>query len=131
MERITERGYEEIGYGKYKKEVFLHESVENALEKLAKYEDLEEQGFLLRLPCKVGDKVYEPRPDRGFISEYVIEAVKVYDDEIFFCWECIDGIYSNISGFYDEEIGENVFLTREKAEQKLKEVDVRENGKET
>ncbi len=26
--------------------------------KLAEYEDLEEQGLLLRLPCKVGDTVY-------------------------------------------------------------------------
>ena len=28
------------------------------LEKLAEYEDLEEQGLLLRLPCKVGTTVY-------------------------------------------------------------------------
>ena len=26
--------------------------------KLAEYEDLEEQGLLIKLPCKVGDKVY-------------------------------------------------------------------------
>ena len=29
------------------------------LEKFAEYEDLEEQGLLLRLPCKVGDTVWE------------------------------------------------------------------------
>lgn len=29
-----------------------------AMEKLAAYEDAEEQGLLLRLPCKVGDTVY-------------------------------------------------------------------------
>ena len=29
-----------------------------AIEKLATYEDLEEQGLLVRLPCKVGDIVY-------------------------------------------------------------------------
>lgn len=29
------------------------------LEKLAKYEDMEEQGLLIKLPCKVGDTVYE------------------------------------------------------------------------
>lgn len=28
------------------------------LEKLAEYEDLEEQGRLLKLPCKIGDDVY-------------------------------------------------------------------------
>ena len=32
--------------------------LEKALEKLADYEDLEEQGLLVRLPCKVGDIVY-------------------------------------------------------------------------
>lgn len=29
------------------------------VEKLAEYEDMEEQGKLLRLPCKVGDTVYQ------------------------------------------------------------------------
>lgn len=32
--------------------------LKTALEKLADYEDLEEQGLLVRLPCKVGDDVY-------------------------------------------------------------------------
>lgn len=32
--------------------------LEKALEKLADYEDLEEQGLLARLPCKVGDIIY-------------------------------------------------------------------------
>ena len=32
---------------------------ENANEKLADYEDAEEQGLLLKLPCHVGDTVYE------------------------------------------------------------------------
>ena len=30
----------------------------HAIQKLAEYEDLEEQSLLLRLPCKVGDTVY-------------------------------------------------------------------------
>ena len=32
--------------------------LEKALEKLATYEDLEEQGLLVRLPCKLGDTVW-------------------------------------------------------------------------
>ena len=31
-------------------------------EKLAEYEDLEEQGILIKLPCKVGDTVYHEDP---------------------------------------------------------------------
>ena len=30
----------------------------NAITKLAEYEDLEEQGLMIKLPCKVGDKYY-------------------------------------------------------------------------
>lgn len=44
------------------------------LEKLGKYEDAEEKGLLLRLPFKVGDKVYQ-------ISENFIEPCTV--DTIF------------------------------------------------
>ena len=32
--------------------------IQKAFQKLAHYEDLEEQGLLLKLPCKMGTKVY-------------------------------------------------------------------------
>lgn len=32
--------------------------LQEVLEKLGEYEDLEEKGLLVKLPCKVGDKVY-------------------------------------------------------------------------
>lgn len=34
------------------------ETISDVIDKLAKYEDLEEQGRLIKLPCKVGDTVY-------------------------------------------------------------------------
>lgn len=37
--------------------------------RLAQYEDLEEQGLLLRLPCHIGDIIYEPT-NRNTINEY-------------------------------------------------------------
>ena len=33
---------------------------ESAYKKLAEYEDLEEQGLLIKLPCKVGSTLYQP-----------------------------------------------------------------------
>ena len=36
-----------------------HGLINQCFEKLAMYEDLEEQGLLLRLPCKVGDTFWE------------------------------------------------------------------------
>ena len=32
--------------------------INDALEKLARYEDLEEEGLLVKIPCKLGDTVY-------------------------------------------------------------------------
>ena len=32
--------------------------IQKAFDKLAEYEDLEEQGLLLKLPCKLGDETY-------------------------------------------------------------------------
>ena len=40
------------------KEYWEHRQVKEYLEELKRYRDLEEQGLLLRLPCKVGDTVY-------------------------------------------------------------------------
>ena len=93
-------------------------------EKLKRDEDAEEQGLLLRLPCKVGDAVYQIT--RDFISEYQITSMTIYPYSIQFNWECTKGIYKNVVGFADFEIGETVFLTREEAEAKLKEM--RENN---
>ena len=91
------------------------------IDKLAEYEDLEEQGLLLRLPCKVGDIVYSIT--RDFISEYTICSIEVYNDGFFFCWKCEKGIYINVRGFTNYQIGKDVFLTKSEAEQKLKEME--------
>ena len=76
-------------------------------EKLCKYEDLEEHGRLIKLPCKVGDTVY-------FIknSETI---VKRKADMIFI-------------GIFLEEFGKKWFPTREEAEVKLKELRGEEDG---
>ena len=50
-ERLTEHEAHEGIYEKYPDYI-------SATEKLAYYEDLEEQGRLITLPCKIGDTVY-------------------------------------------------------------------------
>lgn len=102
-------------------------NLEFVLEKLAEYEDLEDKGLLLKLPCKVGDKVYSVT--RGFISKYIICSIQKYTEGFFFNWKCEEGIYANTRGFTEFEIGKTVFLTKEEAEQKLKERKSDTNGK--
>ena len=90
-------------------------------ERLKEYEDLEEQGLLLRLPLKIGDTVYSVT--RDFISEYKICSIEKYNEGFFFNWKCEKGMYINIRGFTNHQIGKDVFLTQEEAEQKLKEIE--------
>lgn len=97
------------------------EEIDAVYRKLKDYEDAEEQGLLLRLPCKVGDAVYQIT--NGFISEYEITSAVIYPYNILFKWVCTKGIYKDLLGFNDFEIGKTVFLTREEAEVKLKEME--------
>lgn len=75
-------------------------------EKLAHYEDLEEQGRLIELPCKVGDTVYVV--DTDYTDIYDLSS------QYYFIIECEFELYM-ITG-----LGIWVFLTKEEAEGKLK-----------
>ena len=87
------------------------------LGKLAEYEDLEEQGLLLRLPCKVGDTVY------------FIYHNEVHHEEVKRFFQCNCGknwgivLWGMYPDLYFDQIGKTVFLTREEAEQKLKKME--------
>lgn len=99
-----------------------------AIEKLAAYEDAEEHGLLLRLPCKVGDKVYQI--SENFIEQCTVETIFLgnYRDrngnwcnmaEIYY--DRYDCPYVSTE-MYFTDIGETVFLTKKEAKAKLKEL---------
>ena len=97
--------------------------------KLKEYEDLEEQGRLLKLPCKVGDVICGndfDSPCAYTITAFSFGECEGYVDEPATNKEIIF-YYSNSSGsitgsFAESEIRKTVFLTREEAEEKLKEL---------
>ena len=94
-------------------------TIDDVIEKLAEYEDLEEQGLLLRLPVPIGTTVYEFEPLNKTVKECTKRTVikyTVYDDSIWFNFA--DGYMKDIKDF-----GKTVFLTKEEAEQKLKEME--------
>ena len=81
---------------------------------LREYEKLEEQGLLLRLPCKVGDVAYcfgYPRTDIVALVEEKVEGI--YVTEIGVRFETDDGYYS------PDDVGQIVFFNREQAEAAL------------
>lgn len=99
--------------------------LEKVLEKLATYEDLEEQGLLVRLPCKVGDTVY--RVNAGAKQPIIPMTVSeihflCYKNERVVRFDAIGKEDMGESCYRLEDIGRIVFLTREEAEKKLDEI---------
>ena len=99
-----------------------HEQLVEWLEELKHYKDLEEQGRLITLPCKIGDTVYEVQETRKRIQEYTVISVHHSHCSTLFGWTLKDGkgVYSNLNGFEEHAIGKTVFLTKEEAEATLK-----------
>lgn len=122
MKRLTEKDWKDKCEG-YPWNVHPVKDIDDLpyYKKLAAYEDDEEQGLLLRLPCKVGDTVYAPT--RNFVSELRIILISIERDNVFFHWRLNTGIYPNLNGFTASDIGKMVFFTCEEAETKLKEME--------
>lgn len=88
----------------------------DAIDKLAAYEDVEEQGRLVILPCKIGDKV------RDKIADYVFTVERIeLGHKAGTLFRCGNPETEDYMAFYDFEIGEKIeILTREEAEVALK-----------
>lgn len=140
MERLTNRNYGEISHtgriipysthciGCITKDCDCG-IVEYMVKKLADYENLEEQGRLIKLPCKVGDTVWDN--DYGRPCAYTITAFSFGECEEYICEPVttkeVVFYYANSSGsitgsFAESEIGKSVFLNKSEAEAKLKEL---------
>lgn len=100
--------------------------VDKCFDKLGKYEDLEEQGKLMKLPCAVGDTVYTncsmqgwrfKRKDRPYKAGVVFIGINGTDGYI-----NADFGNGHMLKFGFSDIGKRVFLTREEAEATLKEL---------
>lgn len=132
MERLTYRGKLNEAYCDY--------ATRHIINRLAEYEDAEEQGLLLRLPCKdafesSGDAVY-------YIFDYeIVECINCgvsidCERKLWIALACDEHIFpyrrpipeidldptdwcKNTTEVSVDEWGKTVFLTKEKAEQAL------------
>lgn len=124
-----------------------YKDLEEIAERLANKEQAEEQGQILRPPCKVGDTVYLiDRDENNKFKVYegkwerVSLALTSKDGSFNLCGEISYDIYDC---FYDDgrimkhgmyvgqestKVGEIVFLTKEEAEAKLKEMEGSHDG---
>ena len=87
-------------------------------DRLADYEDLEEQGRLVILPCNVGDTVYQLRHKQHAkgvgISPRIVSSACVWSDGSYAL--CHQGMPCCQS----KDLGETWFLSREEAEKALR-----------
>ena len=116
MERLTEKSKVLNDYRLKDSSV---DNCQEAINKLGKYEDAEEQGLLLRLPCKVGDIIYEIHPLTGKIAQRKIKSIVVCNCPDLTIMYKSGYDYSNVQ----DDFGKTVFLTQAEAEQKLNESD--------
>lgn len=116
MERLTERENDKLIMVKQDNGEYIpaywDEDNFKAIKKLADYEDLEEQGLFVRLPCPIGTTVWDIC---GMdIRKNVVSGIEYGKDGKQFLW-----------ANHDEWLGELndlVFFTREEAEKKLEEM---------
>lgn len=89
--------------------------------KLAEYEDLEEQGRLLRLPCRPNDIVYRiNKAARVPIIKIAVKRIVLSDKS--YALEVVDE-YGGQLLFLADDIGKVLYITREEAEAKLAEIE--------
>ena len=102
---------------------------------LAEYEDLEEQGLLLKLPCKVGDTYWELEK-MFWVNEHKCKGCKFYfetledsfcdcDNDFPKCTQILEKKFSSIKEIVMnmDEINKTIFLTKEAAKKTLKEME--------
>lgn len=101
-----------------------------AVDKLAEYEDLEEQKRLLKLPCAVGDKVYHLCTLKSGETEMIemkvgcVEPYGAIRNHKGVCeiWNVYAETDCTKAYFRFSDFNKTVFLTREEAEAALKEL---------
>lgn len=118
-ERLTKIEYENVA--SINGRIYYEEPVASAIERLAELEDMIEDGTLIELPCKIGETVYR------FLGKCGGHLCP-YNGE-FGQWRCSYKGKRRCDAFVDEipfelsnlsNIGKNIFLTREEAEEAMK-----------
>lgn len=102
MKRLTSGGT---------KEAKVNTTIREICNKLADYEDLDEQGRLIKLPCKVGDTVYH------VVQGRIVEVSNV--DLFFLLLSVVENRFNN-----------SVFLAKSEAESRLEELRGKQNERE-
>ena len=95
----------------------LSDEFNKIFEELKEYRNSEEQGILIKLPCKVGDTVYQIMYDRT-IENYKVVGFEIDEREKLYVRVLIERPAATIKLSYRKE---DLYFTKEEAEKALKE----------
>ncbi len=103
---------------------FRNMSLEEAVQAMCR--NFKDKSKYIELPCKVEDEVYVIKNNVISTKDVVYHKkicsrIEEQNEEY---WHCVDKnrISINTITFYPEDVGKTVFLTKEEAEQRLKEL---------
>lgn len=131
MNRLTKRNSDgSVGISQFR--YYNYDDFQEIAQKLAEYEDLEEKGLLLKLPCKIGDWMYDISLKSNIITPVRINEIlmyklhnvfKPYDNTYSYQYNCCT--FDAHGDVYEEyeidanDINKTVFLTKEEAKKEL------------
>ena len=95
-----------------------------AIDRLAAYEDIEEQGKLVVLPCKIGDTVYRVMADKRIKHPYEYKVIGFWYSADETCNNVhlvryVNGVFDSSMSVPFSEFNRILFLTKEEAEAAL------------
>ena len=99
----------------------LEDGAKNAYGLYKEYQRLEQDGLLVRLPCKAGSTVYAYSDFGRAIVPYTVEGIHISGNtlQINCCWyshdDCMEGTEFEVADF-----GKTVFFTMDEAKEALK-----------
>ncbi len=118
MERLTDKNFR-IGFDDSDK----LPSYVAIYERLREYENLEEQGKLLKLPCAVGDTVYYADNEYYFaVLPVKVDEISIMESSVIL-YKCLlfdgNGDVETQFDFDKDDFGKTVFLTQPEVEAEL------------
>lgn len=130
MSRLTEKFLDTMQgimrYSTKSKNIELNtggDDFEEIVEKLGKYEDMEEQGVLFVAPCKIGTKVYIVGRDEDCnkaVNEYTVVGFAICSNDLWLMrleFEANGHTYTR--SVETDKIGKTVFFTEEAAKMNM------------
>lgn len=104
-------------------------AINKCFNKLGEYEDLDEQGKLIQLPCKIGDTVYVILPRDSHLTVAQINKIEIKPTIYgkMYCFIEPVSYRGHLYRYFESDFGKTVFLTKKEAEDVVKELERRKH----